>query len=158
MPDTTITTPSGQPEFNQPFQPECTGSLPSALQEGTLTVSWIGPDGSEVASESTMSQSASVNLPITSLEASNLGMYVCQVLITSPFLDRSIVAMSELNLFIPGATTQGPSTTISGTTSGPPPGTTMIPAPETTNNLGETTAMPDTGTTATSGPMTTSGI
>ena len=96
-PEVIITEPSS-PMFGAPFRPTCTASLPQEVQDGNLTVSWIGPDGSVLASVSTMDQSASVDLPITTLETSDFGTYICRAVVTSPFLDRSVVSSGTLNL------------------------------------------------------------
>ena len=96
-PEVIITEPSS-PMFGAPFRPNCTASLPQEVQDGNLTVSWIGPDGSVLASVSTMDQSASVDLPITTLETSDFGTYICRAVVTSPFLDRSVVSSGTLNL------------------------------------------------------------
>ena len=94
QPGLVFSTPTSRPVVGQPFPAECTGTVPASLQ-GTVTAAWIGPDGTTLATNSSL-QEATVSLPLTSFELSDSGVYVCQITITSPFLGLPLTSSSSL--------------------------------------------------------------
>jgi len=78
----------------QPFPAECAASVPASLQ-GTVTVTWIGPNGMTLATNSSL-QEATISLPLTSLAQSDSGVYVCQITVTSQFLGLPLTTSTNL--------------------------------------------------------------
>ena len=151
QPSATITQPPQPPMFGEPFQPECFGS--SEIPGGTFEASWVGPNGNVIATQSSMGQNVSLLLPITSLAESDGGIYECRILVSSPFLDRDVLARDILTLDITISTQQP---TPDDTTQ-PTPGDTTQPTPDDTTQPtpGDTTQPPATTSSPVTDPVTT---
>ena len=161
VPTIEITDTDLPPEIGEPYTPNCFGSVPPDL-EGSVTVSWITPNG-DVVDTITSDDNASLPLSFVPFEEGDVGQYICQVRVTSRFLNGPVgtgmsVTLALENTVVPPTT--GPiGTDPSTTTALPPlttgpigtdPSTTTASPPLTTGPIGT-----DPSTTTASPPLTT---
>ena len=100
-----IITPSLPPQLGKPYSSTCLVT-PLEFLPATIEVQWIGPDGMLIASQSSSqevsaTEEVSLQLNLNDLEASDAGLYMCVVLITSPILESPQTIRRTLNLTLP---------------------------------------------------------